>query len=116
MVPITETTENINLKIEKCKAEKEISYNDAVMKINQTADNILKDVFNSLEQQYSEAVNKINSDTNNQISRINSDPTLTGTSKLTLISNYNNSVSEQIKTLYDNQQTFGIIKSRDRKK
>lgn len=98
--------ESVDLKIEQCKATKENSYNNAILKLNQAIDTKLQETFNSLEQQHKEKVDKIYSNVDIQKSRIWNDTNLTGESKLSLVSSYNYDASEQVKTLYDNQQIF----------
>lgn len=105
VAPVIQKDEDTDLKIAKCQAEKDSYYNNAILKINQAIEQKLQDAYNSLNQQYNDAVSKIYSDTKIQIDRISNDPSLTGTSKVSLISEYNDENSERVKVLYDNQQT-----------
>lgn len=57
--PVIQQTENTELKIAKCKAEKESFYASSVQKINQATDTRLKEIFASLQQQYKESMDKL---------------------------------------------------------
>lgn len=100
------TTENPELKIAKCEANKQNSYDKSILKIDKATEDKLREIFDSLNQQYKDSVDKIYAETNINISRITNDSTLTGEMKTELIRDYNDSASEQINALYENQQTF----------
>ena len=59
-------TEDSNMKIAKCQATKQSSYDDAVLRINQATEKRLQEVYSSLQQQYKDAITKIYSGTNAQ--------------------------------------------------
>lgn len=67
VVPKTETpatgdpfqTEDSNLKIAKCQAAKQNSYDSAILKINQTTEKKLQEVFDSAEQKRKEEIAKV---------------------------------------------------------
>lgn len=94
--------EDINLKIAKCKAIKESSYDEAVLKINQSTEKRLKEVFDSLNQQYQDAVSKIYDGTD----FYDSDSVLTSEQRISLRDESNQSASALVDKLYTNQQTF----------
>mgnify|MGYP001582766424 CR=1 FL=1 len=99
-------TENIELKIAKCKAKEESSYTSSVQTINQTTDTRLKEIFASLQKQYQDGVNDLYNIRDGQITRVENDSSLTGVQKSSLIKQYSDSASEQAEILYKNQQTF----------
>ena len=99
--------EDIKLKIEKCKAVKENTYNNAILKLNQITNARLEEIFNSLDQQYKNEVKKINDDTNAKIS------SLTGDYILFYSQYYNDSALEKLENLYENQQTFWKTQKRE---
>ena len=104
-VPTT-VKENVELKIEKCKATKQTFYDSAIQKLNVGIDKRLHEVFDSLQQQYEDEVNKIYSNNHIQITRVSTDPIMTGDQKLSLISEYNYDASQLANEAYKNQQIF----------
>jgi len=102
----TVEVEDTSLKIAKCKATKESSYNQEVSELEESTQIRLKEVFNSLDEQYKVAVNKLYASVDIQKSRIRNDDSLTGTAKLSLIEQYNQEASTKAEELYENQQTF----------
>ena len=99
--------ENVELKIELCKATKEATYNDAVQKLNQAINNRLEEAFNSLSRQYKSEIKKINDETNAKIS------SLTGDYISFYSQSYNNDAAEQMRRLYENQQAFWYSQKRE---
>lgn len=102
--PVISIQESINLKIEKCKADKQTSYDSSIQKLNATVDKKLQEVFAALQQQYNDAVSKIYSNASIQISAI--DPMMTGVQKANLTSQYNYNASQLANEAYNNQQAF----------
>jgi len=106
LLPSTEQEKDLNLKIAKCKAVKQSFYDKSILKIDQATKNRLKEIFNSLNQQYKDATNKVFADADVQISRINNNSLLSATSKLSLIKQYNDDSIAKTEQLYQNQQIF----------
>lgn len=104
--PVLQKAEDPNIIIAKCKATKESSLDVATLKINQETEERLKVVFDSLNEQYEDAIYKLYASVDSQKSRIMNDDSLTATAKLNLIEQYNQDASVQAEKLYDNQQTF----------
>jgi len=57
----TPAIQNTALKIEQCKAVKEKTFNDATLKLNQVTNNRLQEIFNSLNEQYKQSIEKARS-------------------------------------------------------
>jgi hypothetical protein len=100
IIPTIPREEDVELKIEKCKAIEEKAYNDAILKINQATNAKLEETFNSLKQQYEDEVKKINDNTDTKLSNLSGDYILFYSQA------YNNEAIEKIGNLYENQQTF----------
>ncbi|MBI2630857.1 hypothetical protein HYW73_01395 [Candidatus Nomurabacteria bacterium] len=103
---VTSNEGSMELKIAKCKTIKESDYNTAILKINQAINDRLQEVFNSLNEQYHDAVNKVYDYTKKQQALISGNPDLTGSDKLSLITEYNNDADLQAQKIYNDQQTY----------
>ena len=107
ITPIIKEKENIDLKIEKCKAIKENTYNNTILKINQGVNSRLEEVFNSINKQTEDAAKKINDNKNAKIS------SYSGDNYMFYLSYYTNVASNQLDNLYKNQQAFWYTQKRE---
>lgn len=111
--PVVQQAENIELKIAKCKADKESFYDSATAKLDKTTNDRLQEVFDSLTLQYRNTTNQIYKNRDANISRIMDDPTLTGSSKLALSAQYSDDADKQIAITYQNQQSYWLKQKAD---
>jgi vacuolar-type H+-ATPase subunit H len=95
-----------NLKIEQCKATKEVTYNAAVLKINQAISSRLEEVFNSINKQTEDEAQKINNDKNTKITNLKDNYVF-------YTSYYNGIAEKQLDSLYKNQQSFWYAQKRE---
>lgn len=95
-----------NLKIEQCKAVKEKTFNDATLKLNQTVDSRLEEVFNSINNQTEDEVKRINNDANAKISSVSDN-------YLFYNAYYNDNASYKLDKLHRDQQSFWYSQKRE---
>lgn len=99
-------TENVELKIARCKAEKQFLYDSFIQKLNVATDKKLHEVFDSLQQQYNDTVSKIYSSRDSQIAYTKSESgILTGAQILSSMKQDSDNAAALVESLYQNQQT-----------